>query len=909
MKVTRLLILTAFLWIATNTYAQTIRGVIKSSESGDGIPAASVVLKSDETKGTMANESGEFEYTVASLPVTLKISSVNYEPQEITVTSTAFLTVSLIPLMGREVVVSASRFGERSLESPVTIERVSAAAIKNTPAASYYDVISKLKGVDVVNASLTFTSPTTRGFAGSGSTRFNQQVDGIDNQAPALNFSVGSVVGLSELDVESMELLPGASSALYGSGGMNGTLLINSKNPFNYTGLSFQAKGGVMNVGNEWRDASPYYNLSFRWAQKVSEKFAYKITSEYIHAKDWLARDYRNYARVGSNGVIADGTRETAPNYDGINVYGDETRIPLSQILQGIGAQVPFWSSYINSLPQNITITRTGYTEDQLADPNTINYKLGGALHYKVAPRVEAILMGYFGTGNTIYTGTDRYSLKDLKISQYKFELKSDNWFARAYTTQENAGESHNLSATAGYFNEGWKPTVTYAADGTATPQPTDWAMEYAFTYLNSKLAGQNDLAAHNAARAYADRNRPQPGTPEFQKLWDQVRLTPIYKKGGLFLDKSDLYVAEGQYNFSSLLNNVVELLAGGNWRQFVLNSEKTLFHEVDGPIKINEMGAYLQLGKEIIKDRLKLTGSGRYDKNEYFKGRFTPRVTAVVTPAKDHNIRLSYQTAYRFPSTQQQWIDLAVGAGTLIGGNKVIWEAYNLIDNPGYSAQEFIANPANRIPIMYKEIKPESVVSYELGYKALISRKVMVDAYVYTGEYTNFIGRRDVVQFYDPADPAAYRGISVVVNSDVKVKTFGWGLSFDWRLPSNFSVNGNMSSDEIKDVPNNFRSSFNSPKYRTLLGLSNSGFGPANLFGFNISWRWQDKVFFEGDFASGTLNPAHIVDAALLYKLPAVKSQIKLGANNLFNQYYTNAVGNPSIGGLYYLAFTYNLQ
>lgn len=146
MKVTRLLILTAFLWIATNTYAQTIRGVIKSSESGDGIPAASVVLKSDETKGTMANESGEFEYTVASLPVTLKISSVNYEPQEITVTSTAFLTVSLIPLMGREVVVSASRFGERSLESPVTIERVSAAAIKNTPAASYYDVISKLKG-------------------------------------------------------------------------------------------------------------------------------------------------------------------------------------------------------------------------------------------------------------------------------------------------------------------------------------------------------------------------------------------------------------------------------------------------------------------------------------------------------------------------------------------------------------------------------------------------------------------------------------------------------------------------------------------------------------------------------------------------------------------------------------------
>ena len=904
----RLFACVAFICFATSlSYAQVIKGVVKNTETGEGISAASVVIKGSTT-GVVADSDGEFQINVPSFPSVLVVSSVNFEDQEISVNNESFLTVSLKPKLGQEVVVSASRLSERLLESPVTVERVSAATIKNTPAATYYDIVGKLKGVDVVNASLTFTSPTTRGFAGSGNTRFNQQVDGIDNQAPALNFSVGSVVGLTELDVESMELLPGASSALYGSGGMNGTLLVNSKNPFNYTGLSVQAKTGVMNIGNDYRGTSPYYNFSLRWAQKVSEKFAYKITSEYIHAKDWLARDYRNYDRVGTNGFIAKGTRETDAAYDGINVYGDETRVPLSQILQGIGAQVPFWQSYINSLPQDITITRTGYTEEQLVDPNTINFKLAGALHYKITPRIEAILMGQFGTGNTVYTGSDRYSLKDLKISQYKFELKSDNWFARAYTTQENAGESHNLSATAGYFNEGWKPTVSYAADGSANPQPTDWAMEYAFTYLNSKMSGLNDQAAHNAARDFADRNRPLPGTPEFQQLWDEIRLKPIYQKGGLFLDKSDLWVAEGQYNFSPLLNNAVELLAGGNWRQFVLNSENTLFHEVDGPIKINELGAYLQLGKDIIKNRLKVTASGRYDKNEYFKGRFTPRFTAVVTPAKDQNIRLSYQTAYRFPSTQQQWIDLGVGSGTLIGGNKVIWEAYDLINNPGLSAPEFIANPANRIPVIYKEVKPESVVSYELGYKGLIAQKLLIDAYVYTGEYENFIGRRDVVQFYNEADPTAYRGISVVVNSDVKVRTFGWGMSFDWRLPSNFAINGNISSDELKDVPDNFRASFNSPKYRTMLGLSNSGFGPKKLLGFNLSWRWQDKVDFESDFASGRLNPVHVVDAAFMYTVPSIKAQIKLGANNLLNQYYTNAIGNPSIGGLYYASIAFNL-
>ncbi|WP_346238941.1 TonB-dependent receptor [Niabella insulamsoli] len=891
----RLLAALVFLCTAYNGFGQTIKGVIRSSETNEGVPAASVAVKGT-TSGAVANEIGEFEIAVTSLPATLSVSSVNYEPQDVLVSGTSFMIILLKPVLGQEVVVSASRFTERLIESPVTVERVSAAAIRSTPTANYYDMIGKLKGVDVVNASLTFTSPTTRGFAGSGNTRFNQQVDGIDNQAPALNFSVGSIVGLTELDVESMELLPGASSALYGSGGMNGTLLVNSKNPFNYTGLSFQVKAGAMNIGNNWRDASPYQNYALRWGQKVSDKFAYKITGEFIKAKDWLARDYRNYGRVGTNGMIKDGTRDTDPNYDGINVYGDETTINLrSLVLNAIAGQVPFWQSYINQLPENIPVSRTGYTENELADPNTLNYKIGGALHYKITPRIEAILMGQLGAGTSVYTGSDRYSLKDFQIAQYKLELRSDNWFVRGYTTQENAGESHNLTATARQFNEGWKPS-------------TQWYQEYGFAYINAKMNGAADLDAHNLARSVADAGRPEAGSAAFNQLWDEIRLKPIYQNGGLFLDKSDLYVAEGQYNFSSVLNNVVELLAGGNWRQFVLNSENTLFHEPNGPIKINELGAYVQLGKEIIKDRLKLTASGRYDKNEYFKGRFTPRFTAVIQPAKDHNIRLSYQTAYRFPSTQQQWIDLAVGSGTLIGGNKVIWEAYDLINNPGFSAPEFVADPSNRIPVTYKEIKPESVVSYELGYKALVAKKVLLDAYVYTGTYENFIGRRDIVQFYDESDPSQYRGISVVVNSDAKVKTFGWGLSFDWRLPSNFSVNGNISSDEIKDVPNNFRSSFNSPKYRTLLGLSNSGFGPGQLFGFNINWRWQDKVMYEGDFASGTLNPIHIVDAALLYKLPAIKSQIKLGANNLFNQYYTNAIGNPSIGGLYYLAFTYNL-
>jgi outer membrane receptor protein involved in Fe transport len=870
----------------------TISGSVRNNITRDPVPSVSIVVKGSSS-GTFTNENGAFKLAVDKIPSVLVFSSVGYETQELTVTnSEANLTVDFVPAssLGQEVVVSASRLPERILESPVSIERVSAATIRTAPAASYYDIVSILKGVDVVASSLTFKTPTTRGFSGSGSTRFNQIVDGMDNQAPGLNFSVGSVIGLTELDVESMELLPGASSVLYGPGGMNGTLLINSKNPFKYQGLSFQVKAGMMHTDSRQRNVSPYHNWSLRWAQKVSEKFAFKIGGELIQAQDWVADDYRNYNRLNtSNGEVVPGTRETDPNYDGINVYGDETSIDLkAQVLDAIAQQVPFWQNYISTLPASIRVSRTGYTEKEVVNPNTLNFKLSGALHYKISNKVEAILAGHMGSGNTVYTGSQRYSLKELKMAQYKLEIRSDNWFVRGYTTQENAGQSHNLTITSQLFNETWKPSPT-------------WYQQYGFAYINAKMAGRPDLEAHNLARSLADQGRPVAGTQQFRNIFDAVRSKPI-PVGGKFLDRTDLWLAEGQYNFSSAVK-VVDLIVGASWKQYVLNSEGTLFADKVGePIKINETGAYMQIGKEIIKDLLKLTAAGRYDKNENFEGRFTPRVTALIKAAKDHNVRLSFQTAYRFPSTQQQWIDLDVGTGRLMGANKFLWDKYDLTNNPGFNPE----NLSEKVP--YKEVKPESVTTFEVGYKSLIAKKLLIDAYTYFGNYDDFISRRDVIQFPGGVPGPTFSGFSVVVNSPEKVKTNGWGASVEWQLPANFTVGGNVSSDKISNVPAGFRAFFASPELRTVFSLGNTGFGPQNLLGFNVNWRWQEGFFYENDFAQADIPAYHTVDASISYKRPKIKSLIKLGATNMLNQYYRTAVGNPSIGGLYYISFAYNI-
>lgn len=905
----RLCVVVALACVMPNLiYAQQLhfRGIVKNSETNDGIPAVSIEI-TGTTRGTYSKSNGEFELHVPGYPTSVTFSSIGYESVEVTVTDDTYQTIILKPRtdLSQEVVVSASRTSERALESPVTVERVSSIRIRNSPSTSYYDIVANLKGVDVVTSSLTFKTPTTRGFNVSGSTRFNQIVDGMDNQAPGLNFSVGSVIGLTQLDVESMELLPGASSVLYGPGGMNGTLVINSKNPFKYQGFSFEMKEGVMHVDGRQRPPSGFHNYALRWGQKVSDKFAFKIASEYVWAKDWVGMDYRNYDRIGTDGNPKAGTRVTDPNYDGINVYGDETTADIRQVLYGVAAQAPFLASYINTLTANpINVSRTGYNEVDIIDPKTINFKISGSLNYMVGPNTEAILAGNWGTGNTVYTGSDRYSLKNMKMGQYKLEFNNPKWFVRAYTTQENAGESFNATVTTRLTNEGWKPSGG----------STGWFAQYGQAYLNAKLNGMNDFDAHAAARAVADIGRPEAGSEQFKRIFDSVRAKPISEGGGLFVDKTDLYMLEGQYNLSHLTGGFADLLIGGNYKYYSLNSEGTLFADSTGRIGISEYGAYVQASKELW-NRVKLTLAGRYDKNENFAGRFTPRATALIKVAENNNIRLSYQTAYRFPSTQQQFINLFIGANTwLIGGDESFKTHYRFDTNPAY----YLVNlrSGNLVQWDGEKYKPESVSTFEAGYKGLFAdNKLLIDLYGYLGRYRDFLTRTLLVQKNDgstltPVDIANGTAtiFSVPANVPGVVKTYGFGLGIDYRLPHSFIIATNISSDNLSEIPEEFESGFNSPKWRFNATLANTGFLYQKRAGFNISYRWQDSFYYNGDFANGQVPAYHTLDAMVSYRFPKIKTMLKLGANNLLNQYYINAVGNAQVGGLYYIGIGYNL-
>ena len=710
--------------VAVHAQSRVVSGIVTDKLTKEPIPGVSVTIKG-KTVGSSTDLKGQFSFsTTEKVPFKLLVSYIGFlslEKEVAANVSNLSFELEAGAILGQEVVVSASRTPERILESPVSVERISSAQINELPAASFYDALNNLKGVEMSTQSMTFKSVNTRGFNANGNVRFNQYIDGMDNQAPGLNFSVGNIVGLSELDVDNVELLPGASSALYGAGGINGTLLMTSKNPYQYQGASFMYKTGVNHVNDNAtsQGVQEFKQLDVRLAKSWNNKFGFKTSFGFLQARDWAATDTRNFDRTARQ--LKGGDRNSDPNYDGVNVYGDEInqnminvaqsvnaaniaginaatgglipniQLQLNAIFGGLGvaagaaptpaqqaaalgflpaalrptvqAYLPFYIGLrVPGLIPNQFVSRTGYAENDLVDYDTKSLKTSTALHYKFNNTVEAIAQANWGTGTSVYTGTDRYSLRNFRIGQYKLELKGQDFFLRGYTTQERSGEAYNATILGTFINEAWKPSRT-------------WFPQYIGNYVGARGAGQSDAAAQAFARSQADVGRLVPGSAGYETAKSTISSQTIGPANGAkFNDKTNLFHYEGMYNFSSLFNNVVEFQVGASYRDYFLHSDGTIFDDANRDITISEYGSYAQLGKK-LGEKFKMTVAGRYDKSKNFKGRLTPRVTGVWTVAPNNNIRASFKTGYRNPTAQDQYIDLAVGGGStrLIGENQLI--------------------------------------------------------------------------------------------------------------------------------------------------------------------------------------------------------------------------------------------
>jgi outer membrane receptor protein involved in Fe transport len=840
-----------------------------------------------------------------------------------------------------EVVVSASRTPEKVLQSPVTIERMGLKEIKKTASPSYYDGLENLKEVQMNTSSLTFKSINTRGFATVANVRFMQLVDGMDNSSPLLNFVLGNMIGISEIDVQSVELLPGASSALYGANAFNGILFMNSKNPFTSEGVNGYVKYGQTN--QQAAGANSFSDYGVRVAHKFNNYFAAKANYTFMKGTDWYATNYNGINAANGDEIV--GMDRTNPNYNGINVYGDEVSTNLRGVGQGLAAAGLIPASTVNLLP-NSNVSRTGYREVELTDNVASNTKLDFSLHLRPFgnENLEVIWQSKFGFGNAVYQGANRYYLNNFFMQQHKLEFKGKNFFVRGYTTTEDGGNSYDMLFTGINVNRKWKDDRT-------------WFGQYAGAYIQSTLAGATPAIAHQNARNTADTGRLIPGTDAFKTAFNQVTSEASVLTGSKLVDNSRIYHSDVNYNFKDKVK-FAEIQVGGSYRLYELNSQGRIYTDANGPINYNEYGAYTQLQKKLMDDRLKLSASMRYDKSQNFQGNYSPRISAVYSAGenKQHNFRASFQTGFRNPSTQDQYIGFNVGSAILLGsapdnlirytetlpvsttvgqlfagGTSVVMNGLNAYNN-SYTAASVAAlsatgNPANLRKTNLEYVKPEEVKAIELGYRSVVN-DISVDINGYYNVYNNFIGNLNVVApFYgtavDSPSPTGgptnlgtqsihalqngnFRAYQLYTNTKIEIKSLGFGLGLSKKVYKDFEFGVNYNYAEFdfdRSQDESFEASFNTPKHRVKASIGNEKL--FKNFGFNISGRWNTEYTWESTMVDGVIPEATVIDAQITYNVPSMKSAFKIGAANLGGREYFQVLGAGLIGQQIFASWT----
>lgn len=919
-------ILLFFVCVYTNAQT-TITGTVVDDNS-QPIPGANIIIVGTST-GTVTDFDGNFTLKAnLNPPFDLQASIVGFETvtEQITQNNQVINFILTEGTSLDEVVISASRTPERIFESPVTVERLGLKDIKNTASVDFYDGLENLKGVDVNTNSLTFKSVNTRGFATFANNRFMQLVDGMDNSTPALNFPIGNLVGMIETDVQSVELLPGASSALYGANAFNGILFMRSKNPFDHHGISAYMKKGI--TSQEAAGNNEYTDFGIRAAHKFSNKFAAKVNFGYLKGTDWAAN---NETDRNSDG----GTRETNINYNGVNIYGDLVSTNIKGVavtLEGLG----ILPAGANALVPSVNVSRTGYAESDLTNYNAESVKADWGLYYRPWENdFEISYVGKVGTGSTIYQGSNRYNINNFFQEQHKLEFRNDNFFVRGYMVADKAGDSYDMVFTGVNINRAWKDDST-------------WFGEYAGTFVQATLGGATEEQAHAAARAQAESGRYLPGSPEFEAAFQRSINDPDLLTGSKFQDASKYYHADANYNFSHLID-IAEIQVGGSFRRYELNSFGTIYTDAEGTIDYSEFGIYTQIQKNLELNEsleLKLTGSVRYDKSEFFDGFISPRISAGLTVNSNHNIRASVQTGFRNPTTQDLFIGLDAGPYVLVGSAPDNLDRYSrpynisgtgqLLGQPatitqtgraGYensytlsSAQALAAtgNPAVLEVANPDIVKPEQVTSAEVGYRGKYDN-LTVDFSAYYNSYKDFISQATVVTpLYGTVgdnslsvaalangDTQAY---NIYTNSLAKVNSYGASLGLSTKVFGDFDLSGSYTYAKLdfdREKYPDFVTNFNTPEHKF-----KASFGNAELFknfGFNVSYRFSDDYYWEATFGNGVVPEFHVLDAQINLKVPSFKSMFKVGATNLTGKEYFTAFGTGLIGSMYYVSWTIN--
>ncbi len=883
--------------------AQMVNGTVQT-EAGTPLPGATVFFKGTYT-GTSTNEEGQFQVKgdFAKGIQTLVVSFIGYETQELPMSAPDnALVVTLRPsAMLDQVVVSASRVEESIGQVPVTVEKLDQRQVENVTTPDLVAGLARFKAIDISSSSMLSTSFSTRGFNSSRSERVIQLADYMDTSIPSLTSNFGNLLGTPILDVASVEIVHGPASALYGANAFNGVLLTNSKDPFKDQGLTVRLRGGNRSM----------LDGQLRYAQKIGERVAFKISGSFTQADDFIADN-----QSATSTLIEPNNNAVGSNlgYDAVSRYGD--------------AGTTFGAS--GGALNGKTVFLPGYSENDLiaGDNKTHSYKVAPSLSVLLTSSIKATVDYKYTNATTTYQSASRYRFINSGAHQGRIQLEGRNWFVRAFATQDYSGGrdpntdgSYNLGFLGAFLQTRLVPNTYFGAPGQPAQLPfaNNYFQVYARNYNQAYATnGNNADAAALFARTEANRLSPQlqPGSQPFNDARNAIIHNPTPGQGARVILRSLLADGSAQYNFKS---DIADLTVGGAYRQYYLGTDGSVFEDTKEGDRIPnyEYGAYAQVSKTLLDDHLKLAFAGRADQFKNFGSAFSPRASVVYSLGADklHNFRASYSRAFRAPTQNDQFIKLDVGRAILLGNVRNGFDGYSVSVLKGASP----ADPANYYHA--DKLKLEAVNSYELGYRAQVAKKLYIDLDYFYNRYNNFIATQNFVGDVNGTRPvptqlgttnapgSSVRVIQIAANVDQEVRSQGAGLTLSYAFSPALIVNGNYSYNDLttKDFKAGTQSFFNTPKHKFNLGLD--GLALERKLSYNVNYRWVDSFLYESTFATGDIPVAQVVDAQFGYTIPAVHTTVQVGGTNLFDNTNYQVYGAPSYGRIVYAGLLFDLK
>ena len=912
-----------FLSLCIQLNAQ-INGSVVDDKNEPIIGASVRVLINGELSnvGTVTDFDGKWSLEIYNFPVQVEVNSMGYSSQRKLIENSSSVIIRLRPDRNvlKEVSVVQQRLSEQQEKSALTVESMDALAIKESPSVSFYDHLGTLKGVDLTSASIGFKIINTRGFNSTSPVRSLQLIDGVDNQSPGLNFSLGNFLGAPDLDIVSVDVIAGASTAFYGPSAFNGVISMTTKDPFDFTGISSSLKVGERNLTE----------FSVRWADKVNEKFAYKINLFALKADDWEA------GNMTATDISAD--NELNPGgYDAVNRYGDEEYWDAGGDVKGYPGLGRFY--------------RPGIEERHLVDYDTENIKLTTALHYKFNDKVRGIYAMNFGAGTTVYQGDNRYSLKDILFLQNRLELREETgkWFLRAYSTHEDAGNSYDAYFTAlrmqdsivpnqfysNQYRTMWyifnRPQVRALPDFPSnTLSNSDFEAEMQQVIANNRdffnqLHDTTNTIVMNymeAVYGYSVVNYLKPGTAEFDQLKGHITSSLFTDGGSRFYDKSALYHTQGERRFDT---EAGQFRVGGNVRIYTPNSAGTIFSDTSGVVIRNyEGGIYGGWEQFYMDERLKASVTARLDKNQNFQPLLSPAASVVYKANENNTLRFSVSSAIRNPTLADQYLYYNVGRAVLLGnlnGFDSLVTLDNIVEYLGKPGADRLTHDFGYFDI--DAIRPERVRTAEVGWRATLFDRVFVDANYYYSNYNDFIGYvigAKIVEGTTAIDRLkevqVYR---VAANATEQVTTQGFSIGLNTFLGDYQSLSGNYSWNKLtSDVNDPIVPAFNTPEHKFNVGWNLRNYPLKKkkemLLGAGVNYKWIEGFLFEGSPQfTGSISSYGLVDAQCSltkdYLINDTKTTItyKIGSSNALNNQVYQVFGGPLVGRLAYLSIQIN--